>query len=120
MRIYHVLQFKTSLWSHEIEGTFKQMQIIKKYNAGFIQFDVKPGRVGENLSTVLKHLEALEKLGVKLAVLPEMWSCGFDNENLAYHAGQTPEILKELSIAASEKNMVMIYLYCRRSLLRHS
>ncbi|MDM8539098.1 carbon-nitrogen family hydrolase [Desulfobacterales bacterium HSG17] len=83
------------------------MDKIKKFKAGFIQFDVKLGMTDENLRTVMNNLDELEEQGVKLAVLPEMWSCGFDNANLKSHALKTPEILDVLSNAALKRNMLI-------------
>lgn len=83
------------------------MDKIKKFKAGFIQFDVKLGMTDENLRIVMNHLDEMEEQGVKLAVLPEMWSCGFDNANLVSHAKKTPEILDKISGAACKKNMVI-------------
>jgi len=80
---------------------------MQKFKAGFIQFDVKLGMTDENLRIAMNYLDELEEQEVKLAVLPEMWSCGFDNANLASHAQKTPEILDILSDAASKKNMVI-------------
>ncbi|WP_207692045.1 carbon-nitrogen family hydrolase [Desulfonema limicola] len=80
---------------------------MKKFRAGFIQFDVKLGMTDENLHTVMKYLDDLEKQDVKLVVLPEMWSCGFDNANLTLHAKRTPEILDILSETASKKDMII-------------
>ena len=78
-----------------------------KFKAGFIQFDVKTGNIDSNFSKVKKELESLAKQGVELVVLPEMWSCGFDNEHLEKHAKKTPEILKELLRISKDKNMVI-------------
>ena len=80
---------------------------MKNFKAGFIQFDVKLGMPEDNLDTVMSYLDVLEGQGVKLAVLPEMWSCGFDNTNLDFHAHKTPEILDIISDAASKRNMVI-------------
>ncbi len=78
-----------------------------KFKAGFIQFDVKTGDIDSNFSKVKKELEVLGKQGVNLAVLPEMWSCGFDNEHLEKHAKKTPEILDKLSEICKKQNMVI-------------
>ena len=79
----------------------------KSFKAGFVQFDVKLGDVDSNLSTVLDGLNQLGTLNVALAVLPEMWSCGFDNHRLSMHARKTPAVLERLCQAAIEYNMVI-------------
>ena len=78
-----------------------------KFKAGFILFNVKTGDIDSNFSKVKKELEILGKDGVELAVLPEMWSCGFDNERLEKHAEKTPEILKEISEISQKQKMVI-------------
>ncbi|MFC1813539.1 carbon-nitrogen family hydrolase [Thermodesulfobacteriota bacterium] len=79
----------------------------KPFKAGFVQFDVKLGDVDSNLSTALDGLGQLGALDVKLAVLPEMWSCGFDNHRLSVHARKTPDVLDRLCQVALEYNMVI-------------
>ncbi|WP_373500869.1 carbon-nitrogen family hydrolase [Desulfococcus sp.] len=77
------------------------------FKVGFIQFDVRSGEVAANLAEAEKHLARLADEGVSMAVLPEMWSCGFDNLNLARHAAGTPKILERLCGLASRLNMVI-------------
>ena len=80
----------------------------KKYiNAGLVQLAVKPGQVESNLATALEGIRALKARGVNLAVLPEMWSCGFDNKKLHIHAAKTPRILDKLSEWAFECKMII-------------
>jgi predicted amidohydrolase len=77
------------------------------YEAGFVQFDVRTGAVSDNVAEAEVHLARLADAGASLAVLPEMWSCGFDNPNLARHARTTPGILARLSEIASRHRMVI-------------
>lgn len=77
------------------------------FKAGFIQFDVRPGEVSANLAEAEKHLERLSGEGAALAVLPEMWSCGFDNANLSRHARETPQVLERIRGLASRHRMVI-------------
>lgn len=79
----------------------------KPYLASVIQFDVKLGSTNDNVHYVLKAIEELSDKGVQLVVLPEMWTCGFDNVNIASHAKNTPEILNMLSQAADNFDMVI-------------
>jgi len=78
-----------------------------KFKAGLVQFDVKPGQIEANLNTLLGHLEKLASYNVNLAVLPEMFSCSFDNENLKQHSKLTEKVLKRLSLFAKESQMAI-------------
>jgi len=79
----------------------------KIFKAGTFQFDVKPGDIESNLAKVIEGLHILGDSDVNIAVLPEMWSCGFDNNRLIDHAKQTPFIIDTLSITASRYNMII-------------
>ena len=83
------------------------MNTEKYFKAGFVQFDIRLGDVASNLSTALDGLGQLGALNVKLAVLPEMWSCGFDNHSLPVHAQKTPAVLDRICQAALEYDMVI-------------
>ncbi len=75
--------------------------------AAYVQLDIRLGDMAANLDSARKDLERLGGDGVKLAVLPEMWSCGFDNRNLAEHARRTPEFLDTLSGIAGRYGMLI-------------
>jgi len=75
--------------------------------AAYVQLDIRLGDMAANLAAAEKHLERLGGDGVKLAVLPEMWSCGFDNRNLAEHARRTPEFIDTLSGIAGRYGMLI-------------
>ena len=77
------------------------------FKAGFIQFDTRSGAVSANVAEAERHIAALAGQGVSLAVLPEMWPCGFDNPNLARHARSTPAVLERLSKLSSRHGMVI-------------
>ena len=79
----------------------------KIFKAGTFQFDVKLGDIESNLKKVTKGLHILGDRNVNMAVLPEMWSCGFDNQRLLDHARQTPFIIDKLSKIASRYNMLI-------------
>jgi len=74
---------------------------------GIVQFDVVEGDVETNLTRAFQGLMKLSESGCHLAVLPEMWSCGFDNGNLASQAGETPGIVERLRIFAARERMVV-------------
>lgn len=77
------------------------------FNAAAIQFDIRLGDVDANLSYVLAEIKNLSKEGVKLIVLPEMWSTGYAWRKLGKLSERTPEILQELK-KASGKGTVII------------
>lgn len=79
----------------------------KSITVGAVQFDVKLGDVEANLAAVSRRLKRLADTGVDLAVLPEMWSSGFDNENIAEHARNTPEILGRVRELAAGLSMAV-------------
>lgn len=79
----------------------------KKFRAGIVQFDVKAGQIETNVKTLLGHLEGLAAENVSLAVLPEMFSCSFDNENLYTHSTYTDSIVERLSSFAEENQMAI-------------
>lgn len=79
----------------------------EKMIAGAVQIDVQLGDIDSNLTAVLHGLRELAGHGTRLAVLPEMWSCGFDNDRLEVHAGRTDEILEILSAFADRNSMVI-------------
>lgn len=79
----------------------------KPFKAGVVQFDVECGRIEANLAKINGHLETLAAEKVSLAVLPEMFSCSFDNENLKEHSKSTKKIIEQLSAHAREYNMAI-------------
>jgi omega-amidase len=80
---------------------------LKSFKAGLFQWDVALGCIEENVNKALDGLARLAREKTDLAILPEMWSCGFDNEHLIDHAGQTPAILDRLSSFAADKQMAV-------------
>ena len=78
-----------------------------KFKAGVVQFDVKSGQIEANLNAALGYLEKLACDCVNLAVLPEMFSCSFDNENLKKHSKLTGKVLERLSLFAKKNQMAI-------------
>lgn len=83
----------------------------KLLRAAAIQFNVNLGYIDANLDTATTALRQVAKQGAKLAVLPEMWSCGYDYRNLAELAEETPRVL-----AAIQKECRNLKLVCVGSL----
>ena len=79
----------------------------KKFKAGVVQFEILNGQIETNMETVWKNLEALASQDVGLAVLPELFSCGFDNLHLKKHSRHTGLILDQLSGFARDHNMAI-------------
>jgi omega-amidase len=77
------------------------------YKAGVVQFDVKKGQIENNLKNVFAHLEQLASDNISIAVLPEMFTCSFDNTNLKEHAKFTDMIVERLSLFAKEHQMAI-------------
>lgn len=76
--------------------------------AAAVQFTIQLGDIDANLSHVKEALKRLAGQGVELAVLPEMWSCGFSYRDLNQLALRTPEVLRELESLSREYGMVVI------------
>ena len=76
-----------------------------KFKAAVVQFDIDNGQIETNMDRAIKILDSLP--GVSLAVLPELFACGFDNEHIREHARHTPKLLERLSAVAREKNMAL-------------
>jgi omega-amidase len=83
------------------------MDFKKKFQGGVVQFDIINGQIETNMDRVFENLEFLASQGVRLAVLPEMFSCGFDNACLKDHVVHTGPILDRLSRFAREQGMAV-------------
>ena len=46
-------------------------------------------KLNKNIETVLSGINALAEEGAELIILPEMFSCSFDYENLKTHCEKT-------------------------------
>lgn len=77
------------------------------FKAGVIQFHVAMGDVDANMEKSFAFLGELVGRGASLAVLPEMFPCGFDNEALVRHAAKTPAVLERLSAFARQHAMAV-------------
>ncbi len=77
-------------------------------NAAAIQFNVKPGDPDANLAYVREALIRAAGQGTNLAVLPEMWSSGFDYRNLNELALRTAGIVDELLDLSRELKLVIV------------
>ncbi|MGK2906962.1 MAG: carbon-nitrogen family hydrolase [Desulfuromonadales bacterium] len=76
--------------------------------AAAIQFNITLGEIDRNLMTVEAALDRVAKQNVQLAVLPEMWSAGYDYKRLAKHAAQTPRVIEALCRQTAELSLVVV------------
>ncbi len=80
----------------------------RKLNAAGIQFNIALGDVDANLKKALPAIDRAKDRGAELAVLPEMWSTGYDYKNLARLALETPRVIEALQKKSAEQEMVLV------------
>ncbi|MCL1874446.1 MAG: carbon-nitrogen family hydrolase [Clostridiales bacterium] len=70
--------------------------------AAVIQFDVRPGEVAANRDKALGYLEEAAAQGAQVALLPELWNCGYDLPNLSSLAenlrGESINLVQKLAV----------------------
>lgn len=76
--------------------------------ASIVQFNIALGDINTNLETATAGLKRVAKQGAQLAVLPEMWSTGYDYRHLAQLAEQTPRILLTLQALSLDLGLVIV------------
>jgi len=77
-------------------------------HAAAVQFNIHLGEVEHNLATALAGLRQAAAAGARLAVLPEMWSSGYDYRRLGELAEATPRVLAALCQASSELKLTIV------------
>ena len=80
----------------------------KSVKAAALQFNIALGDIDANLAHVTGTLKSLARQGVELAVLPEMWSCGFAYRELNQLAQRTPELVERLLGLSAELSMTIV------------
>ena len=80
----------------------------KKLKVAAVQFNIVLGEIDQNLSKVEMALDRVAKQGVQLAVLPEMWSAGYDYKRLEKHAAETPRVIEAVCKLSAQHNMVVV------------
>ncbi|MBN2645577.1 MAG: carbon-nitrogen family hydrolase [Desulfuromonadaceae bacterium] len=80
----------------------------QEIKAGIVQFNIALGDVDTNLQTASAGLRRLAQQQTQLAVLPEMWSTGYDYRHLQTLAEQTPRVLLHLQTLSLELNLVIV------------
>ena len=79
-----------------------------KVRFSLIQMDIEFAAPEINLERTLTFLEKAVADRADIAVLPEMWSCGYDLGNIGEHAAKTPYIVEKLA-AFAKKNTISIH-----------
>lgn len=69
---------------------------LQSFVAAAVQFDIRLGDIESNLSYVSSEIKRLTDNGVRLILLPEMWSTGYAWRKLGTLAEQTPQVLDKL------------------------
>ncbi len=80
----------------------------RKLCAASVQFNIGLGQVDANLEKALAGLRRAREKGARLAVLPEMWSTGYDYKRLSALAEETPRVLDALRRLSVELEMVIV------------
>lgn len=80
----------------------------EKLSVAAIQFNIALGDIDRNLGKVEAALNRVARQGVQLAVLPEMWSAGYDYKRLTQHAAETSRVIEALCRRTAELNLVVV------------
>ncbi|PLX83252.1 MAG: carbon-nitrogen family hydrolase [Desulfuromonas sp.] len=80
----------------------------RKLCASAVQFNITLGDVDANLAKALSRIRRVHGEGALLAVLPEMWSCGYAYKHLSTLAEQTPRVIAALQEITAELGMVIV------------
>jgi predicted amidohydrolase len=80
----------------------------RKICAAAVQFNIAMGGVNRNLQKALAGIRRVREKDARLAVLPEMWSTGYDYKRLAVLAAETPRVLAALCQLTAELDMVVV------------
>lgn len=80
----------------------------RKLLAAAVQFNIAVGDISANRNKVFTALRNIADRGAQLAVLPEMWSSGYDYRHLADLAMETPVIVDDLRQEAANLGLVVV------------
>lgn len=81
---------------------------LKILSVSALQFNLVVGDIDSNLTKGFAALYRVAERGAQLAVLPEMWSCGYDFRNLAELSAQTPAVLERWQNVCRETGLVSV------------
>ncbi|ORJ58292.1 carbon-nitrogen family hydrolase [Geothermobacter hydrogeniphilus] len=82
--------------------------MLSRVKVSSLQFHIALGEIKTNLVKATAALGRVADQGAQLAVLPEMWSCGYDYKRLPELAMETPRVLDELCRISEESGMVIV------------
>ncbi|PKN12263.1 MAG: carbon-nitrogen family hydrolase [Deltaproteobacteria bacterium HGW-Deltaproteobacteria-4] len=77
-------------------------------NVAAVQFNIRLGDIEANWQAATQGLRSVAAQGAKLAVLPEMWSTGYDYRQLAELATHTLGILTRLQALSTELGLTIV------------
>lgn len=80
----------------------------RKICAASVQFNIALGEVNANLQKALAGIRRVRERDARLAVLPEMWSTGYDYKRLAVLAEETPRLIEAIRGITAELEMVVV------------
>lgn len=80
----------------------------REIKAAAVQFNIKLGDIDANVEHVRGALARLAGAGCNLAVLPEMWSCGFAYRELNELAKRTPQVVEEMGRLSRDHGIVLV------------
>lgn len=81
---------------------------MKALSVSALQFNLSIGNINFNLEKGFAAMRRVAAQGAQLAVLPEMWSCGYDYRHLAELAQQTPAVLERWQQVCRETGLVCV------------
>jgi len=81
---------------------------MKQLTGASIQFNIALGYIDANLDKARAALRRVAEQEAQLAVLPEMWSCGYDYRNLSELAKETPRVLTFLQQTCADLQLVTV------------
>ena len=80
----------------------------REIKAAAVQFNLQLGDVDANIESALAGIEQAAASGAQIAVLPEMWSTGYDYRHLAGLSERTPEVIERLCEVSTATGMVLV------------
>lgn len=81
---------------------------MKSLFASALQFNLTVGDITHNTEKGFAAMRRAAEEGAQLAVLPEMWSCGYDYPNLAVLAAETPQVIDRWQEVSHETDLVCV------------
>ncbi|HRV71187.1 MAG TPA: nitrilase-related carbon-nitrogen hydrolase [Thermovirgaceae bacterium] len=80
---------------------------MKKIRVHIIQSDITWGNPAANIKKMSETFNGLPD-GPSVVVMPELWTCSYDNPSLQYHSEQSPRALDMLQGVARNKGLYIV------------